>query len=60
MIRVREAKESDVEQIREVYLAIYGKYYSHPQFYDIQSIKRWSTRTTPCWWSPRTQTPVKW
>ncbi len=40
MIRVREAKESDVEQIRAVYLAIYGKDYSHPQFYDTQSIKK--------------------
>lgn len=40
MIRVREAKESDVEQIRKVYLAIYGEFYSHPQFYDIQSIKK--------------------
>ena len=40
MIRVREARESDVEQIREVYLAIYGKDYSHPQFYDTQSVKK--------------------
>ena len=40
MIRVREAKESDVEQIREVYLAIYGEHYSHPQYYDIQEIKK--------------------
>lgn len=40
MIRIREAEESDAEGIREVFLAIYENDYSHPQFYDIQSIKK--------------------
>jgi GNAT superfamily N-acetyltransferase len=40
MIEVREAKEADVEQIRQVFLAIYGQDYSHPQFYDTQLIKK--------------------
>jgi len=34
MIIVREATEQDVTQIRNVFLAIYGKDYSHPQYYD--------------------------
>ncbi len=40
MIDVREATEADAEQIRQVFLAIYGKDYSHPQFYDTQLIKK--------------------
>ncbi len=40
MIIVRDATESDVEQIREVFLAIYGKDYSHPQFYEIPLLKK--------------------
>ncbi len=40
MIEVREAQEADVEQIRQVFLAIYGQDYSHPQFYDAQLIKK--------------------
>jgi len=40
MIRVREATESDVDQIKMVYVAIYGQDYSHPQFYETQLIKK--------------------
>ncbi|MCP3867609.1 MAG: GNAT family N-acetyltransferase [Gammaproteobacteria bacterium] len=40
MIRIRDATESDVEQIRDVFLAIYGEDYSHPQFYDIPLLKK--------------------
>lgn len=40
MIRVREAQESDAREIRELFIAVYGQDYSHPQFYDLQSIKK--------------------
>jgi len=40
MIIVREALESDVPQIREVFLAVYGKDYSHPQYYDPKLLKK--------------------
>jgi len=40
MILVRDATEADVEQIRDVFLAIYGEDYSHPQFYEIPLLKK--------------------
>ena len=40
MIVIREAIESDVMQIREVFLAVYGKSYSHPQFYKPELLKK--------------------
>ena len=40
MIRVRDATEADVEHIRDVFLAIYGRDYSHPQFYEIPLLKK--------------------
>ncbi|MCB1859177.1 MAG: GNAT family N-acetyltransferase [Gammaproteobacteria bacterium] len=40
MIIVRDATEADVEQIRDVFLAIYGENYSHPQFYEIPLLKK--------------------
>ncbi|HEC17441.1 MAG TPA: GNAT family N-acetyltransferase [Sedimenticola sp.] len=40
MILIREAKESDVTQIREVFAAVYGEDYSHPQYYDPQLLKK--------------------
>ncbi len=40
MIIIREAIESDVPQIREVFLAVYGKDYSHPQYYDPKLLKK--------------------
>jgi len=40
MIRVRDASEADVESIRDIFLAIYGKSYSHPQFYEIPLLKK--------------------
>ncbi|MDH3716743.1 MAG: GNAT family N-acetyltransferase [Planctomycetota bacterium] len=38
--RIREASEEDVEQIRDVYLAVYGQDYPHPQFYDLYQLKK--------------------
>jgi len=40
MIEIRAAQESDVPQIRELYTAVYGQDYSHPQYYDLQQIKK--------------------
>ena len=40
MIQIREAQEGDAQQIRELFIAVYGQDYSHPQFYDLQSIKK--------------------
>ena len=40
MIIIREAIETDVTQIREVFLAVYGKSYSHPQFYKNELLKK--------------------
>jgi len=39
-ILVREATEADIEPIRELFLAVYGQDYAHPQFYDPQLLKR--------------------
>jgi GNAT superfamily N-acetyltransferase len=39
-IRVRNASEKDVEQIRDVYLATYGQDYAYPQFYDVYQLKK--------------------
>jgi len=40
MPEIREALESDVEQIRDVYIAAYGSDYAYPQYYDIDLLKR--------------------
>src|SRR3989304_9805383 len=40
MIEVREAQESDVDQIRQIFLQIYGSAYAHPEYYDPQQLKR--------------------
>ena len=40
MIRVREAREEDVGQIREVFLAVYGTDYPHRELYDELWLKR--------------------
>jgi GNAT superfamily N-acetyltransferase len=40
MIRVREACEEDVGQIREVFLAVYGTDYPHRELYDELWLKR--------------------
>jgi predicted N-acetyltransferase YhbS len=40
MIRVREAREEDVSQIREIFLAVYGTDYPHRELYDELWLKR--------------------
>lgn len=40
MIRVREAREEDVGQIRDVFLAVYGPDYPHHEVYDELWLKR--------------------
>ncbi|MBH0194688.1 MAG: GNAT family N-acetyltransferase, partial [Nitrospira sp.] len=40
MIRVREAREEDVGQIREIFLAVYGVDYPHRELYDELWLKR--------------------
>lgn len=39
-ILVREATEDDIELIRDLFLAVYGENYAHPQFYDLLILKR--------------------
>ncbi|NIL96622.1 MAG: GNAT family N-acetyltransferase [Planctomycetales bacterium] len=38
--RIRDAREEDVAQIRDVYLATYGQDYAYPQFYDLSQLKK--------------------
>jgi CRP-like cAMP-binding protein/GNAT superfamily N-acetyltransferase len=40
MIRVREAREEDIGQIREIFLAVYGADYPHHEVYDELWLKR--------------------
>ena len=40
MIRIREAREEDVGQIREIFLAVYGTDYPHRELYDELWLKR--------------------
>jgi len=40
MIQVREAREEDVGQIREIFLAVYGTDYPHRELYDELWLKR--------------------
>ena len=40
MIRVREAREEDVGQIREIFLTVYGTDYPHRELYDELWLKR--------------------
>ena len=40
MITVREAREDDVEAIRELFLASYGQAYAYPQYYDTSKLKK--------------------
>lgn len=40
MIRIREAREEDVGQIREIFLAVYGADYPHRELYDELWLKR--------------------
>jgi CRP-like cAMP-binding protein/GNAT superfamily N-acetyltransferase len=40
MIRVREAREEDVGQIREIFVAVYGADYPHHEVYDELWLKR--------------------
>ncbi|MDH5639990.1 MAG: GNAT family N-acetyltransferase [Nitrospira sp.] len=40
MIRVREVREEDVGQIREIFLAVYGTDYPHRELYDELWLKR--------------------
>ena len=40
MISIREARELDVDGIREIFLATYGSHYAHPEIYDLQVLKK--------------------
>jgi predicted N-acetyltransferase YhbS len=40
MIKIREAREEDVGQIREIFLAVYGDDYPHRELYDELWLKR--------------------
>lgn len=40
MVRIREAREEDVGQIREIFLAVYGADYPHHEVYDELWLKR--------------------
>ena len=40
MIAVRQANEADVGAIRQLFLSCYGQHYAHPQYYDIQSLRK--------------------
>lgn len=40
MATIRRARESDLEQVREIFLASYGEAYAYPQFYDVDMLKR--------------------
>jgi GNAT superfamily N-acetyltransferase len=40
MIEIRSAEESDVDRIREIFLATYGRDYAHPEYYDSHTLKR--------------------
>ena len=45
MIRIREAREEDVGQIREIFLAVYGADYPHHEVYDELWLSAPSLRT---------------
>lgn len=40
MIEVREARESDLDRICEIFQLTYGAVYPHPEYYDPQKLKR--------------------
>lgn len=40
MIVVREAIDEDVDAIREIFLACYGKAYAYPSYYDVHGLRR--------------------
>ncbi len=40
MIKVREATEGDIPEIREIFISVYGKDYPHHEVYDEQWLKR--------------------
>lgn len=40
MIDIRQARDTDVEQIRDLFVAVYGTGYPYPEFYDTQWLKR--------------------
>lgn len=40
MIHIRQAEEQDIPQIRETFLAVYGKDYPYQEFYDEKWLKR--------------------
>jgi predicted N-acetyltransferase YhbS len=40
MIAIREARESDVPAIRDIFVAVYGSDYCYPEFYDEQFLKK--------------------
>jgi len=40
MIQIRHAVESDVDGVREVFLAVYGEDYAYPAYYDPQLLKK--------------------
>ncbi len=40
MITIREARETDVDSIRELFVLSYGQNYVYPQYYDVQALKK--------------------
>ncbi len=40
MIRIREAEEGDVEEVRGIFTATYGEDYPHPEFFDVRMLKK--------------------
>ena len=40
MIKVREATERDIPEIREIFLSVYGEDYPHHEVYDEHWLKR--------------------
>lgn len=40
MIEIREARESDLDRICEIFRITYGGAYAHPEYYDPQQLKR--------------------
>lgn len=40
MVTVREACESDVQGIRDLFMSSYGENYAHPKYYDLHELKK--------------------
>ncbi len=40
MVTVREARETDIEAIRDLFVGSYGKHYAYPVYYDLDVLKK--------------------